>query len=49
MIEKPSLLVKRREKREREKNCVIKITHTYTHSFRNFKNELKAPTNRRPA
>ena len=30
MIEKPSLLVKRREKREREKNCVIKITHTHT-------------------
>jgi hypothetical protein len=39
MIEKPSLLVKRREKREREKNCVIKITHTHTHT-RNFKNEF---------
>ena len=51
MIEKPSLLVKRREKREREKNCVIKITHTHTHThtlvLRNFKNELntqKEPT-----
>ena len=36
MIEKPSLLVKREgEKREREKNCVIKITHTHTR-FKEF-------------
>ena len=41
MIEKPSLLVKRREKREGEKLCNKNNTHTHTHthSFRNFKND----------